>query len=75
MLMLSAICHLVRITLFIASTLPRSSTEPMFSYSEKGKTTTAKVGGIMERECACFQECVLREKNENVYEDSHTEHM
>ena len=59
MLTLSAICHFVRIILFIASSPPGSSTEHVFSYSDKMKTATAKVGGItqnIERECACFQE-------------------
>ena len=64
MLMLSAVRHLARITLLIASTPPRSSTEHMFRYSlysDKMKTATAKVGGItqnIEGECA---RCVLLE--------------
>ena len=48
MLILSAICHFVRITLFVVSTPPGSSTEHVFSYSDKMKTATAKVGGIMQ---------------------------
>ena len=48
------------------------------------KTTTAKVGSItqnVERKCARFQEkyskvCIMRDAvNENVCEDSHTEHV
>ena len=78
------ISHVVRITLFIASTPPRSSTEHVFSYSDKMKTATAKVGGItlnIVRKCARFQEkyskvCITRAAvNENVCEDSHTEHV
>ena len=38
--------HFVRITLFIVSRPPRSSTEHVFSYGDKMKTATAKVGGI-----------------------------
>ena len=81
MLMLSAMCHVVRITLFIASMPPRSSTENVFSYSDKMKTATAKVGGIMqniERKRARFQEkyskvCIMRAAvNENACEGSHT---
>ena len=45
MLTLSAICHFVRITLVIASS-PLPSTEHVFSYGDKMKTATAKVGGI-----------------------------
>ena len=59
MLILSAICHFVRITLFLASTPPGSSTEHVFSYSDKMKTATAKIGGItqnIERKHARFQE-------------------
>ena len=79
MLILSAIRHFV-----IASTPPGSSTEHMFSYGDKMKTGTAKVGGITqntERKRARFQEkyskvCITRAAvNENVCEDSHTEHM
>ena len=53
----------------------------MFSYGDKMKTATAKVGGIMqniERKRECFQEkyskvCITRAAvNENVCEDSHT---
>ena len=43
MLMLSAIRRFVRVTLFIASTPPGSSTERVFSYGDKIKTATAKV--------------------------------
>ena len=48
MLMLSAIRHFVRITLFIASTPPGNSTEHVFRYKcslygDKMKTATAKV--------------------------------
>ena len=72
MLILSAIRHFVRITLFIVSTPtpppPRSSTEHVFSYSNKMKTATAKVAGItqnIERKCARPQEkyskvCITR---------------
>ena len=50
MVMLSAVRHFVRITLFIASTPPGSSTEHVFCYGDKMKTVTAKlkVGGIMQ---------------------------
>ena len=50
MLILSAIQHFVRITLFIVSMPPPgSSTEHLFSYDEdKVKTATAKVGGITQ---------------------------
>ena len=75
MLMLTAIHHFVRIILFMASTPPGSLSEHVFSYSDKTKTATAKVGGIMqniERECACFHEkysevCITRTAvNKNV---------
>ena len=46
--MLPAICHFVRITLFIASTPPESLTEHVFSYGDKMKTATAKVGVITQ---------------------------
>ena len=46
MSMLSAIRHFVRIALFIANMPPGSSTEHMFSYGDKMKTATAKVGGM-----------------------------
>ena len=63
---------------------PRSSTEHVFSYGDKMKTATAKVGGVMqniERKRARFQEkyskvCITRAAvNDNVCEDSHTEHV
>ena len=75
MLILSAICHFVRITLFKVSTPPGSSTECMFSYGDKMKTATAKVAGItqnIERKRARFQKkysqvCITRAAvNENV---------
>ena len=81
MLILSAKCHFVTITLFIVSTPPGSSTEHVFSYGDKMKTATAKVGGItqnIERKRERFQEkyskaCITRAAlNENVCEDSHT---
>ena len=81
MLILSAVRHFVRIAL---STPPGSSTKHVFSYGDKMKTATAKVDGIMqniERKCARFQEkyskvCITRAAvNENVCEDSHTEHV
>ena len=68
MLILSAISHFVRITLFIASTPPGSSTEHVFSYGNKMKTATAKVAGIMqniERKRAHFQEKYLKVYYEN----------
>ena len=84
MLMLSAIRHFVRITLFIVSSPPGSSTEHVFSYGDRMKTATAKVAGKtqnIERKRAHFQEeyskvCITRAAvNENICEDSHTEHM
>ena len=78
MLMLTAIRHFVRITLFMASTPPGSLTEHVFSYGDKTKTATAKVGGItqnIDRECACSHEkysevCLTRTAvNKNVCED------
>ena len=48
MLIFSAICHFVRIILFIVSTPPGSSTEHVFSYGDKMKTVTAKVAGITQ---------------------------
>ena len=83
MLMLSAIRHFVRITLFIVRTPPPpgSSTEHVFSYSDRMKTATAKVAGIMQnikRKHARFQEKYSKVRimraavNENVCEDSHT---
>ena len=73
----------VRITLFIVyNTPPGNSTEHVFSYSDKMKTATGKVGGIMqERKHARFQEknskvCITRAAvNENVCKDSNTEHV
>ena len=56
----------------------------MFSYGDKMKTATAKVGGItqnVERKHARFQEKYSKggitraAVNENVCEDSHTEHV
>ena len=80
MLILSAIRHFVRITLFIASTPPGSSTKHVFSYGDKMKTATAKVDGIMqniERKRARFQEkyskvCITRAAVCMYY---HTEHV
>ena len=63
---------------------PGSSTEHVFSYRDKMKTATAKVGGItqnIERKRARFQEkyskvCITRVAvNENVCEDFHTERV
>ena len=84
MLILSAIRHFVRITLFIVSMPPRSSTEHVFSYGDKMKTATAKVAGItqsIDRKHAHFQEKYSKVSitraavDENVCEDSHTEHV
>ena len=65
---------------------PGSSTEHMFSYSDKVKNATAKVGGItqsIERKRApasrrSILRCVAITRaavNERVCEDSHTEHV
>ena len=62
----------------------RSSTEHVFSYGDKMKTGTAKVGSItqnIERKRARFMEKYSKggitraAVNENVCEDSHTEHV
>ena len=57
MLILSAICHFVRITLFIVNTPPLEA--QLSSYGDEMKAATAKVGGIMqniESKRAHFQE-------------------
>ena len=72
MLMLRAIRHFTRISLFIAGTPPGSSTEHVFTVKDELQTTTLNsqsqvysVTQNTDRGCACFQEkcykvCIAR---------------
>ena len=87
MLILSAVRHFVRITLFIACMTPAgSSTKHVLdmAYCERWRRQQPRSGGTSQNidlGYACFQEkyCIARAAainvNENVCEDSHAEHL